>query len=274
MNPLALVPLVASGINALTGSASASAARDAYKTRYQDTVNDMKKAGLNPGLAYSQGAGGQPSTVPLPQLGDTLTHGVSAAMSAAQAKANTRLTEAQTALLNAQTDALSARPGLENLKLQAETRNIGASTAKTGVDTELARANIPLTEARTKGEALRNGLMALDGVMRELDISYASRSLDDRVRLLRKQAEKMGLEVTGQELLNAATRSTNVRREIEATGLRSAVDLVGSAAEGTRENYDKAKEKVQNKLNALHRWFIRNGLTAKGLAKGLGFDGD
>lgn len=107
MGPGAIAAITA-GADLLTGAFSASSARGAFKTRYQDTVKDMRKAGLNPALAYGQG-GGNPQTVPLPQVGDNITEGIKGSATAQQARAQTELTRAQTDLLKAQKNDIIRR---------------------------------------------------------------------------------------------------------------------------------------------------------------------
>ena len=119
---LDFLPLAGTAIDAITGAASAKAQREAFKHRYQDTVADMRKAGLNPALAYGQG-GGNPSTVPLPELGSTLVRGAQAAAGAKQALAQREQTVAQTNLLKAQTGDLINNIRLKNQLLGAQTEN-------------------------------------------------------------------------------------------------------------------------------------------------------
>lgn len=61
-----------------------------YKARYQWTMRDMEKAGLNPILAYQQGAGAAGSAGPIasvPNFGDSITSGMEKGASTAKKKA-------------------------------------------------------------------------------------------------------------------------------------------------------------------------------------------
>lgn len=97
--------LVSGGLNLVGDMVSQNNARSAFKHRYQDTVADMKKAGLNPALAYGQG-GGNPQTSDFGDIGSATVEGYQAVASARQAATQRRLTEAQAKLLEAQTDDL------------------------------------------------------------------------------------------------------------------------------------------------------------------------
>lgn len=120
MDPL-IGGLVAGGINALGGLFSQTSARSAYQHRYQDTVADMRKAGLNPALAYGQNPGGGAQTHDFGSLGSEAASATQTMAAAKQAKANRDLTVAQTDLLKAQTADLALRPGLENARIASDT---------------------------------------------------------------------------------------------------------------------------------------------------------
>lgn len=79
------------------------------KTKYQYTMEDMRKAGLNPMLAYQQGAGATPpgAMAPVPDFGAAAPRGV-------EAGAKASLATAQKGLLTAQAGASTAAGANQN----------------------------------------------------------------------------------------------------------------------------------------------------------------
>lgn len=78
--------------------------KNMYSARYQTMVEDLRKAGLNPALAYSQGPGGSPGGA-MAQVQDELGKGVSSAMEFRRfmqelkyLKAQTKVAETQASL--------------------------------------------------------------------------------------------------------------------------------------------------------------------------------
>jgi len=99
MFPAIAAGLISGGMNMVGDLFSQHNAREAFQSRYQDTVADLKKAGLNPALAYGQG-GGNPQTMSYSDWG-------SSAVQAASNAAQQRLVTAQAKLLERQSDDLA-----------------------------------------------------------------------------------------------------------------------------------------------------------------------
>lgn len=117
-------------------------------TQYQTAVEDMKKAGLNPMLAYSQGGAGTP--------------GGSMGSGGAASPANTGGTEMQTA---------------------AQIENIQAQTEKLRAEAENTRAQIPVTHGQV---GIQNQTMAL--LREQAAQTEAYRHLnEEQQRLVREQ---------------------------------------------------------------------------------------
>lgn len=127
MDPVTGAALISSGANLIGGLFSQSSARGAYQHRYQDTVADIRKAGLNPALAYGQNPGGGAQTHDFGDVG-------SQAASAAQAAAQAAKTKAETELLQGQKVELLQRARLMNAYI-----NAGIETRKSTTDVNTAR---------------------------------------------------------------------------------------------------------------------------------------
>jgi len=108
-----------------------------YATRYQTQTEDMKKAGINPMLSVSSGAGSQPtSTASSP--GSNFTQAALNSAQIANINADTENKDAQRKLLEAQASQANASAGQATAnvgQINATVEKIGAEIAKIKGDT-------------------------------------------------------------------------------------------------------------------------------------------
>lgn len=151
-------------------------------TAYQTTVNDMKAAGLNPMLAYSQGATSTPGSS-MAQMSNILGPAVSSAISGYKDLSTTDLIKEQVANVGSDTDKKDAETantqmdtklkqvfGLQGL---ATIRSINASTDYTRTQKDLATkliANAIRTGANIEANT---GNTKLDSLLKTLDVPEA-----------------------------------------------------------------------------------------------------
>lgn len=142
-----LVAPIASAFSGLFNNSSAAQRQEdaqsfsaqQFANRYQTTVEDMKKAGLNPMLAYSQGGGNAPtssaaSSAGMPDVGSSYTAAKMASAQMANIEADTQNKKEQAALIRAQAaqamssanqaDAATTKIGQEVWNLKEQFKNI------------------------------------------------------------------------------------------------------------------------------------------------------
>lgn len=150
-------PVVSAVGNIVGDVFSQSNARDAFQSRYQDTVKDMRAAGLNPALAYGQG-GGNPQTM---SYGDWGSSAASAAQALAQAnatRAQTEKTKQETEVLKASAANLVERSGLINANLTSSGHLIDNTAALRGFEKDFARDTYTSRVATAKETAAQAAL--------------------------------------------------------------------------------------------------------------------
>jgi len=187
--------LMSTALNVGGGLFSQSSARNAYQHRYQDTVKDMRKAGLNPALAYGQNPGGGAQTHDFGDVGSQAASAYQASAAGRQARAQTELTTAQANLLKAQTDDLKRRTFWEAERSIFDSRRAdyeadSAGTRRT-VDRDTAASKIQ--SARQAAELERLMLPEARAMAKYYDqTGTASPYLNTAAQLLRMLIEGRG----------------------------------------------------------------------------------
>lgn len=134
--------LVSDAFNAWSAHEAREASENMYRHRYQIMVSDLKKAGLNPMLAYMKDAGTPPTTTPAHASGDL----GSVINQARQSSAQSNLMKIQESQAAAQADLLNAQAE----KTRTETKWIDRQ-AEAGIykDTSTGQLNDALTATRS-----------------------------------------------------------------------------------------------------------------------------
>jgi len=192
-NPESMITGAVSGLLDFgSGVTSAAMSRNAYRHRYQDTVQDLRKAGLNPALAYGQGGGGGAQNQEIPRLGESVTRGIQTAASARQAAASADLTAAQSTLLKLQSADLVDQVKIRNQLLQAE---IGLTGQRTGLTAQ---------QIQTETQRTKELTALVEQAVNQKD--FLNRTYQDRVLLIEQQVKAAGLDITRKEIENELAR--------------------------------------------------------------------
>jgi hypothetical protein len=139
--------------------------RESYQNRYQWQMEDMKKAGLNPMLAYQQGAGPALSGSSY-QAKDTISPGVNSALAARRLATELDVMESTAAKNKADTAAANA----ETIKKGAETFLVDQESANKRVLHDILRSQATSADAAARANDITGDFLEKYPLIRQLDI--------------------------------------------------------------------------------------------------------
>jgi len=238
----------------LSGLSNASSMKNAYKHRYRWQNEDLRKAGLNPSLAY----GSQPQTPQvgtMPDLGSSAARGLQMAKEGKQTTQQARLTASQAAVNEATAADQIAAAKLKNLQIGAQTENtrsgtllnranvplIGqkiaeskATTENLGQQTRESQERIQLIKAQTNTTQAQARQINTTIAQMQQDMRWQRATWDVKISLLQKELQQAGvniqlsrLEKLGRELgLNEQRADSRFYGDFGETGATGARELV------------------------------------------------
>ena len=202
-----------------------------FATRYQTTVADMKAAGLNPMLAYSQGGGSPPSGV---QANVPANSGAAAVGGYQAAKANSAQVaniEADTANKSAQADLWRAQAGAANASAGQANASVGQiQQATEKIKKEIENMPSGMVNGLTVGQWNTNILRRTAEMLKEQAFNYAEQghTQEQQRDYLRQLAAKL---VQDTKLAEIDVRAASAFGEVGKTvgALRPFLELIYNA---------------------------------------------
>jgi len=229
-----------------SGKSAQDNAKENYKKRYQWQVQDMKKAGLNPMLAFSQGAPNVPQAA-VPDWGDAATKGAGVGSAVALNKQQVAANVNQMNASAAASTAGARKSNAEALILETGgSARQSAEIVESGARTSSLIANVD--KVATEIEGLKTTNAQLEYMLKlERDVKAATaRNLEAGIppKLLLAEVAKIGTELI-QKLQTPATRSAassmlkdtvNMLQDKAAHGARAVSGLVSGYKDFMRKH--------------------------------------
>jgi len=176
-----------------------------YATRYQTQTEDMKKAGINPMLSVSSGAGSQPtSTASSP--GSNFTQAALNSAQIANINADTENKDAQRKLLEAQASQATASAGQSTAmigQINSTVDKISAEIAKIKGDT-----NFDVQQDILEQTAYQLSQLAYQNRQQGMTTAMQRQVLDQTVKKLIEETKLINFDVKAAESLSNIGRTS------------------------------------------------------------------
>lgn len=203
------------------------------KTNYDAQVKQLEKAGLNVGLMYGMGGAGGATT-------NTPTGQVMGQQANPQVKGmGMQLGIAELSLLKSQKENIEADT---ILKLKEAGYTGGPRSEQSLAAAEAARAAIPKTEQETINLKKSNEILELERQLREINVKYEGRTLEDRVQAAYFAANKLAGEAQ-QEVVNGKLSQEGYGERLEQIKLTTKGMILDQ--EATRMGIRLTEQEIQ-----------------------------
>lgn len=214
------------------------------KTGYDAQVQQLKKAGLNPGLMYGQaGAGGTTqsgagTSAGQMDLPDMTTEGM-AVQSAVQTTLQAKMQQAQIENINANTE-----------KTKVDTQKTA------GVDTEKATAEIAAIAQGINNAELQNDIMNLDKQVKNIELNIANETQESAITKINAEmwkaigeaesAETKGkIDKATKEEIIAQIEQTTVEQQIRISAMKANIQLTNAEIKETYNAIENLKQNTE-----------------------------
>lgn len=241
------------------------------KTNYGPQVEQMKKAGINPGLLYGMGGqGGQTGA----GTANTSGAGEPEKIMDMQSIAQMRLLEAQAKNLDADTadklrkagESPAGKVDIENV--QAGTENLKATKTKTEAETALVKLNTGLAEIEKEyqGRTLEDRISAVDTQLvtmtnelkvleNEVDVSNETKATriaqvkaDYAITLLQGEAIAQGIRLSRAQIRKIDAEITTMFKDAETNRLNATTNMENKNTNASRLQWDITMNNVSEEM--------------------------
>lgn len=211
------------------------------QTNYAAQVEQMKKAGLNPGLMYDGQGGG----------GTTSGGQASGSVTGGQASANAA--------------GMGLQTGMQAAMTAAQIKNLDANTEKTkvetlkqgGVDTDVALGQLAKLSAETNNEKLKGALIGLETDLKAIDVEKGNRSMEANITAIKAASQRAEAEAR-EAAVKAGTAEATQETTIKIMKAASTEQMLRIAQQGKNLKLtDQQIEKIAKEINLATQGNIR-----------------